>query len=106
MTYTRVTASTPSANVWPSRSIVESACRCATNDATRVFTCTTSSPLNSTRLMPKVGHSASVGKYSATLCQTMSFIASSNTLESTVSMDNGLCASNASASRSASMKLP
>ncbi|MNI91607.1 hypothetical protein D3C73_1492970 [compost metagenome] len=103
--YTRVTASAPSARVWPRRSMVLSACRCSTNAATSALTCATSSPLNSTRLIPRVARSGSLGKYSATLCQTMSFIASSNTLESTVSMDSGLCASSALASRSASMKL-
>ena len=54
---------------------------------------------------PRVGRSTSAGKYSATLCQTMSFIASIKTLESTVSIDSGLCAINALASRKASMKL-
>ncbi|MNI50063.1 hypothetical protein D3C73_1047040 [compost metagenome] len=73
--------------------------------STRALTSAGSSPQNSTRLIPRVGRSGSAGKYSATLCQTMSFIASISTLESTVSIDSGLCAISALASRSASMKL-
>ncbi|MNH15869.1 hypothetical protein D3C81_1614920 [compost metagenome] len=75
------------------------------NACTLALTSAGSSPQNSTRLMPSVGRSGSAGKYSATLCQTMSFIASISTLESTVSIDSGLCAISALASRSASMKL-
>ncbi|MNZ88206.1 hypothetical protein D3C78_1070910 [compost metagenome] len=63
-----------------------------------------SSPLNSIRLMPRVGRRASWGKYSATLFHTKSCIASSSTFESTVSIDRGWCSSSARASRKASMK--
>jgi len=54
--------------------------------------------------MPSVCSPSCSGKYSDTLFQTKSFMASSSTLESTVSMDRGFCAIKARASRSASMK--
>ncbi|MCY1453664.1 hypothetical protein D9M71_706740 [compost metagenome] len=74
-------------------------------DATFSSSASLSSPLNSTRLIPRVGTSGSVGKYSATSCQTMSFMARPSTLESTVSMESGDWAIRARASCNASMKL-
>ncbi|MOA70116.1 hypothetical protein D3C78_1987570 [compost metagenome] len=57
------------------------------------------------RLIPMVGTSGSSGKYSATPCQTMSFMASRSTFESTVSIDSGFSSISALASRRAAMKL-
>ncbi|MCY1356687.1 hypothetical protein D9M69_431470 [compost metagenome] len=73
--------------------------------ATFTSSASLSSPLNSTRLIPRVGTSGSAGKYSATSCQTMSCMARPSTLESTVSMESGDWAIRAWASRNASMKL-